>query len=153
MRVRAAELMEIAAQKKVSKREMDKVAKQIAPFLHLFLSGKEDGELEYYHKLTEIMNDFNIGIAKNKDSTWRELEKEFMRQRITDGRLRLYIHHYRVILEGVYSQKLFNLYALRKAADKNGQKPCEGIEVYRIDKAMDKVSKRIQELLSGEQPV
>jgi hypothetical protein len=155
MRARMEILLDKASQRGTTEETLKQFARKVSPYTGLFISNDETENLEYYLRFTSEMDAAHIGLGTDEDTEWILLERELNEQHNPDGKLRVYISQYRTILCGVYSHMLLDvLLSQQKNKVDNDSLPIRGKKGGQatIDKAMQRVRKRIDELRCGEEP-
>jgi hypothetical protein len=160
MEQRMTVLMEKAKRQKVTKAQLDMLMHTIFPDLSDMEFKGYKAEIVWLWKFQSYMEASGFGLvkAKRSDSEWNTLiaELDDIKKDVPDQELKDHIRDYVIALDGVYSWNLWGHYIHKT----NTQLPKElataiQAKTFRqdlLEHTFTRIKKRIDELLSGEEP-
>lgn len=130
------------------------------PKKYLATDTTKEEDLKYFLDLAAVMDAFGIGLAQSlKSDVWVNLNEKLESYSKADFELNDHIKDFKITLFGSYSYTLFNKYARAKNYKAETHHEIHSKvrnlttdfanEVY-VDRALTRVSKRINQLLCGE---
>lgn len=162
MEKRIRELVEIAAQGEITSEQLEDLVSTITPedkkrFLEI--DSYEDARLSLFIFQSKMdANGIGLAEVKAEDSAWMKLafELEELRKSIPDQDLQDHIRDHLMALDGVYTWKLYGCY-LNKTNRQSKKSIAGAIQAnfFRHDLLTytnTRIVKRIDELLSGDEP-